>query len=886
MMRQRLLLGAPPVLFVLLFGFAAQSEGQVRVMNAVRRTGPVIIDARLDDSAWVHAPVAGQFTQSYPNQDQPAVDPTEVRVLYDNDALYVGVRMFDAHPDSIAAQLARRDASGIYSDWVHVLIDSYHDRRTAFRFTVNPRGVQKDVYTSNDGDEDINWDAVWEVGTRVDSLGWVAEFRIPLSQLRFGSAPPNSSRTWGIQVMRDVARRNERDAWSPWTRQSAGFVSAFGDLIGLQDVPAPKRLEILPYASSKLTRAPGAAGDPFYHQNDMQPSLGADLRVGLPKGLTLTATVNPDFGQVEVDPAVVNLSAYETFFPEKRPFFLEGSDAFSFGQVRRQNDFGGQYFFYSRRIGRAPQLGPLGSGSAYVDMPTQTTIAGAAKVTGRSGPWSIGILNALTTKEAARVASAAGVQSKTPVEPLSNYFAARLKRDFLKGNSFVGGMVTSTVRSMSDSVFSPRLRAHATLAGVDFEHGIRKRAWIVSGFASATRVVGSRAAIALTQRNSTHYYQRPDAGYLTFDSTRTSLLGHMAEIALQKNGSVFGSLALKEVSPGFELNDFGFLNHGDYVAASSLLGYQNSRAGKRLRDYTAFVYHNAAWNFGRNTTFNSLNASGNVTFNNLWQASLNLGREFETLNDRLLRGGPLALAPAGWNLNANVFSDSRRPVIIGLGGSRQTDAAGGDYSSVTTSFDMRPATNVHITLAPRYAVNRVSAQYLAGVADVNAAATYGARYVFAQLDQRTLSMDMRVEWTFTPMLSLQTYVQPFVSAGAYTHFMEFVRPRTFDFDVYGVDRGSISYVDALHSYRIDPDGSGPSPAFSLHNPDFNVRSLRGNAVLRWEYRPGSAIFLVWQQQRSGFAPIGEFDFGRDADAIFRTRPTNVFLLKATWWIGH
>ena len=345
-----------------------------RLVARCSSSGDIVLDGRVSESAWQKAPPITNFTQSYPAPGAKPTDPTEVRVLYDDVALYVGIRMFDAHPDSIAAQLARRDASGIYSDWIHVIVDSYHDRRTAFRFTVNPKGVKKDVYTSNDGDEDVNWDAIWDVATRVDSLGWVAEFRIPLSQLRFAS-DNGRDHTWGFQVMRDVARRNERDSWSPWTPQSPGFVSRFGDLSGLTSIPSPRRLEVVPYVSTKLTRAPGDRANPFFRSTDTRPSAGADLKYGLSSGLTLTATVNPDFGQVEVDPSVINLSAFETFFPEKRPFFLEGSDALSFGEVALYNDYGSQRFFYSRRIGREPQRSVSGK---FVDQPDATT-SGPAK---------------------------------------------------------------------------------------------------------------------------------------------------------------------------------------------------------------------------------------------------------------------------------------------------------------------------------------------------------------------------------------------------------------------------------------------------------------------------------------------------------------------------
>ncbi len=859
----------------------------VRVMHAARRSGPIVIDGRLDELAWQQAPVASHFTQSYPDPGKPPTDRTEVRILYDDDALYVGVRMYDAHPDSIAAQLARRDASGIYSDWLHVIIDSYHDRRTAFRFSVNPRGVEKDVFESDDAAEDLNWDAVWQVATRVDSLGWTAEYRIPLSQLRFGRQRSDSTRVWGIQVMRDVARRNERDSWSPWTPQTAGFVSAFGDLVGLRDIPTPRRLEIVPYVSSKLTRAAGDPADPFYRHNDAQPSAGADIRSGLPGGLTLTAALNPDFGQVEVDPAVVNLSAYETFFPEKRPFFLEGADIFGFGQPRRYNDFGSQYFFYSRRIGRAPELSPYGPNVLFADVPTQTTIAGAAKVTGRAGPWSVGILDALTTRADARVATTAGAQDRVPVEPLTDYFAARVKHDFRQGASFVGGMLTTTARDLSDSSFLSTLHRDATLGGIDFEHGMHNRGWVLSGYLAGSRVAGTPQAIALTQRSSTHYLQRPDASYLTYDPSRTSLSGYSDELALEKaSGAVYGSVAYKEMNPGFELNDLGYVGRGDYRALSTLVGYQDYTAGRHLRTFGASAFSANAWNFGGTGISRTLGGSAFGTFNDFWSVNGGLNRTLSAYDDRLLRGGPLAWAAPGWYAYGSVTSDSRKPVVVGLNGSFQRDAAGGQDRSLGVSFDMRPTSALHITVTPTLDRLQNTAQYVQAVTDPAAAATYGTRYVFADLRQTTLSMEGRIDWTLSTRLSLQSYVQPFVAAGSYSDFKEFLTPGTRSFGVYGRGRGTIAHDPAAGSYTVDPDGSGPAPAFTFGDPDFNVRSLRGNAVLRWEYRPGSAIYLVWQQLRSGYAPLGDFDTRRDVGAIFRNAPTNVLLLKATYWLGR
>ena len=853
-----------------------------RVAQAARKTSPIVVDGKLDDAAWAAATPQSGFTQSYPNPGAAPVDPTEFRVLYDDQALYVGVKMRDAHPDSIAAQLARRDASGIYSDWVHLIVDSYHDRRTAFRFTVNPKGVKKDVYTSNDGQEDANWDAVWDVGTTVDSEGWNAEFRIPFSQLRFGGADAGVERQWGFQLMRDIARRQGRDSWSPWTRRDAGFVSRFGDLRGIVDIPTPTRLEILPYISAKATRAPGDESDPFYSRTDFKPSVGGDLRYGLPGGLTLSATVNPDFGQVEVDPSVVNLSAFETFFPEKRPFFLEGSDLFNFGQVRTFNDYGSARFFYSRRIGRSPQRFP--GGADYADVPVETTIAAAAKVTGKVGPWSVGIIDGVTPEEKAKIQLSDGTRSSTPVEPFTNYFAGRTRRDFRNGESVVGGMLTSTLRNVDDEVFNGLLRKSATFGGIDFEHRFANRGWVTSGFLAGSHVTGSKEAIAATQLNSSHYYQRPDADYIEFDPNRTSLDGHIGEIALQKNGGLHGSLAYKEVSPGLELNDMGFQGRGDYRALSFLNGYQQDKAGKTFRDYLIYWYANQTWNFGGTSIYRSLNGGAEGTLTNFWYVGLNWGLNPKFYDDRFTRGGPEARVPAGGYLGLNVNSDSRRQVIVGTGFNYSTDESGGRGPSAYLNLDWRPTTSLRIRFQPNWSGGTATGQFVRSVVDPLATDTYGRRYVFANIHQTTLAMDTRVEWTFTPTLSLQMYAQPFVASGRYEDFKEFEKPRTYDFARYGRDRGTISKSEGV--YTVDPDGEGASAPFTFGDPNFNVRNLRGNAVVRWEYRPGSALFFVWQQERSGFAPTGDFRASRDIGDIFNTVPTNVFLVKATYWIGR
>ena len=856
-----------------------------RTMHAARRTGDIKLDGKLDDPAWAAAEPSGNFVQSFPSPGAPAPDRTEVRVLYDDNSLYVGIRLFDAHPDSIAAGLARRDATaatGIYSDWVHLVIDSYHDRRTAFRFSTTPRGVQKDVYMFNDLSEDPNWDAIWEVATRIDSLGWVAEYRIPLSQLRFGG--DSTSRVWGFQVQREIARRNERDTWTPWTPDEGAFVSRFGDLDGLAGISVPKRLEITPYVSSTLTRAPGDPSNPFYSRTSNKPSVGGDLKYGLPGGLTLSATVLPDFGQVEVDPQVVNLTAFETSFPEKRPFFLEGSDVFGFGQVVRQNDYGGGQFLYSRRIGRQPQRA-VPSSALFADVPTQTTIATAAKVTGKSGPWTVGLLDAVTTPQNARIIGATGGATSTPVEPLTNYFAGRVKRDFNAGGTTVGAMLENTHRDVSDPLFSSILRSTATFGGVDFEHDMAKRTWVLSGFAAGSMVTGTQSAIAATQRSSSRYFQRPDATYDTYDTTRTALGGYIGEIALAKQGRTFGSIALKATSPGVELNDLGFQSRTDYRSLSTIIGVQDYTAGAHLRNFTAFVFQNDAWNYGGRPVFRGYATSANGTFLNLWGANIATGFS-PTYNDaQLLRGGPEGAQPASAYLRGGLSSDSRRPVVLNLTGGYTHDKNGGDLPQAGASLDMRPSSNVRVNFGPSWSRLHDTEQYLRTVADPLATNTYGKRYVLATLTQTTVSLDTRMDVTISPTLSFVMYAQPFVSTGRYEGIKEFLTPGRYDFAEYGRDRGTITYDPAAARYTIDPDAAGPAPSFTVNQPNFNVRSLRGNAVARWDYRPGSSLYFVWQQQRTDFQQVGEFDARRDVGAIFRTVPTNVFLVKATYWLG-
>ena len=817
----------------------------VKSIRALRADVSIKPDGKLDEPAWETAPVSSEFTQSWPNAGSAPTQKTELRVLYDDDALYVGVRMFDTKPDSIAAQLARRDASGIFSDWAHLVVDSYHDKRTGFRFSVNPKGVQKDVLHSDDRNEDLNWDAVWEVGTSIDSTGWIAEYRIPFSQLRFGGAAKGAERVWGLHIQRDIARSNERVSWSPWKPNDAGYISYAGDLTGIVDIPTPKRLEVMPYVSGKLARSPGDKSNPFYSSNDMSPSAGADLKFGLPGGLTLTATVNPDFGQVEVDPAVVNLSAFESFFPEKRPFFVEGASIFNLGRLRGGPGYGTQQIFYSRRIGRPPQRFASGR---YVDAPDASTIYGAAKVSGKAGPWTVGLLNAVTAEESARTIDADGVETGSPVEPLTNYFVARIGRDFRGGNTLIRGGGTSVNRDLSSELFESILRKRAQVGSIDFEHMWKNRAYSITGMAAASSIGGTKDVITSAQRSSARYYQRPDADYLELDPSKTSLEGYTAALGFNKSGPHSVSATLKTVNPGYEVNDLGFMGRVDYRNFGISTNYYHDTPTKYLREYSIGGGTNHAWNYGGDRIWTSMFNWVDITTKNLWfmgmGAELNPGSD----DDRLTRGGPVGKRPTSYGAYAYVNTDSRKRVSYQFNVNYYPDTEGGYNKSADVGFSVRPSSNVTFSFSPGLSYYHGTAQFVQRTPDLIATSTFGSRYVFADLFQTTLSANTRMSWTLSPALSFELFAQPFTSVGRYENFKEMTKPKSLDYAMYGNSGASTIAANrngsnGVESYDVDPDGSGPASAFEVGNPDFRVHSLRGNAVVRGSIVRGQRFSL-------------------------------------------
>jgi hypothetical protein len=898
-------------------GSDANHAASAPVARAVRVEGRISVDGRLDDAAWAQAPVITDFTQVTPNEGQPSTERTEVRIVYDDDAVYVGAMLYDRGP--VSTRLVRRDAFAPDSDWFTVSFDTYHDHLTGSVFGVNPSGVRRDqtgvIFGGGGGGGGgpggggggggpggggggSEWNPVWQIATAVTDSGWVAEMRIPFSQLRFGRA---DVQTWGIQLERTIARNAEETMFAFTPRTQRGGPSRWGHLVGLEGIEASNPLEIVPYASSRadFRRVPRNAAvdfeNPFRTGRDLTWGLGADLQYRVSSNFTLNATVNPDFGQVEVDPAVINLSAFETRLQENRPFFIEGAEIFRFGSGGGGGGAG--QLLYTRRVGRNPSLSAPAE-AAYVDMPETARIIGAAKLTGRTeNGWSIGLLEAVTNKEWAPFVDRDNLQRQALVEPLANYFTARVKRDFNAGRSSLGGLVTSVHRRLEGETMEARLRDAAYTGGVDFRHEWANRTWSLTGQISPSYISGSAQAITSAQNSSARYFARPDADHLEVDPTATSLAGYAGNVSVGKRaGTWTGNVILSTTSPAYEINDLGFQTTADRIALDTNLNYRQTRPGTLFRTWGMGTGPDLTWNYGGDLIEAGMNVFFNAQLLNYWSGLLFVGHQLSVLNDRLTRGGPLARDPAGSMVGFNVNSDPRRAYTVGGGFNGGRDASGAWSARAAFNVGLKPAGNWDVRVGPSLSRSHTTAQYVQGVNDPLATHTFGRRYVFAELDQTTVSLETRVNVNFTPNVSFELYAQPLISSGDFGTLMELERPRTFDFVRYGIDGGStISQPDAQGRYTIDPDGPGPAPSFRVANRDFNTRSLRGNAVFRWEWRPGSTLFLVWQQSRSetlnalgtdaSFQRVGHFDISRDARDLFGLQPDNLFMVKITYWLN-
>ena len=847
------------------------------VVTAVRADPAPTLDGRLDDPVWrIASPVTG-FRRDRPGDGKPAAERTEVRVAYTSDALYVGARMHDREPGRISRLRGRRDSFMQSNDQFLVQLDSYHDHRTAFVFGVTPAGGRNDLVAPNDGlnGMDPGWDPVWEVATHVDSLGWVAEIRIPFSQLRF---PEGDRQVWGINFRRDILHAGEAVDWSWRPATETGWTSQFGHLLGLEDVQQPGRVEVLPYAVTRASfdqRANPAS--PFDDGSVVGATMGLDVKYGLTSGITLDATVNPDFGQVEADPAVVNLTAFETFFEERRPFFVEGSSLFGFGGLE------GLRFVYSRRVGQRPALSASGEGT-YVDQPAASTILGAAKVSGRTeSGWVVAFMNATTQREMAKVTEGTGAPVfESPVDPLANTTALRIRKDMYDGDSYVGAVATGVVRDLDHEAFSG-LRDRAMTGGVDFLHRFGNRTFALQGWLGGSYVRGSPEAMRRAQRSPVRYYQRPGQDYVTLDPDRTSLAGYAGELTFRKEAGEWlygfeGSI----ISPGFEMNDAGFQTIADIYSMVVSGNRRWVEPSRFFRTANIGISGTERRNFGNLVFDRSLSLTAGAQTLDFRRLRGSVNYRLRSQDPRATRGGPPIARPANWGGNLSITGDGRNRVSGGMSARYSADEEGSHSAALSPSVSGRGEGWLSWSLRPGFTWSRDAAFYVSQTDDPAAGATFGRRYLFAELDQKSINLTVRMDVALTPSMTLQVYAQPFVAFGDYEAFSALKMPGTFDFLRYGQEGSTIERTD--DRYTVDPDGSGPAKGIEFANPDFRVRSFRSNVVLRWEYLPGSTLFFVWSQDRAD--RIQDYGFGGfgGVKELLSDPMRNVFLVKASFWL--
>ena len=818
---------------------------------AVRADQAPTIDGRDDDPVWRSAPATSQFLEFSPNEGKAPRFRTEFKVAYDDRNLYAFVRAYDPHPDSIMTALTRRDVRGP-SDQLKLMIDSYHDRRSGFEFAVNPVGVKRDYAMYNDNSEDDTWDGVWDVATQIDSLGWTAEFRIPFSQLRYAN---ETEHTFGFAVWRDIERYKERTSWPLYRQSQSGISSQLGTLTGIRNIMPFRRLEVSPFTVAKSSSVPitsaGPGESPWGRSQKL--SVGADVKYGITPNLTLDATVNPDFGQVEADPSVVNLSAFETFFQERRPFFIEGSGLYRFDLNCSIVNCGGEGLFYSRRIGRAPQLFGLYADDAS---PNVSPIIGAAKITGRlPGGLNVGALEAVTAK-------VGGLNDRT-TEPQTSYTLLRAQQDLREGQTAIGAIVTGVNRGL-DQWTENYLRRDAYAAGVNVRHRWSPNRYELYASVTGSQVRGTPKAITLTQRSGVHLYQRPDAG-LPFDSTHTSLAGDGEEITFGKNGGnmVHFQTSWQRQSPGYEVNDLGYLRRANQQSFNNWMGLSWRKPTRVYRSMTGNFNAWGFWTAAGLPTERAVNTNWHVNLtNNMWvHYGTTLSQLPGTYCDNCARGGPAFRRSPFANFNIGVQGDDRRRVVPSMWAyAGRGDYGASHYVEFSPEIEFVPMSQLQVDISADWFKNHDDSQWIGNFTDASGV----THYAFAHLEQETRSLGARVSYTATPTLSFQLYAAPFVSRGQYSNPRELsANPR------------AVRYEDRYTPYAA-PAGA---------TAGFDVLQVRSNSVLRWEFRPGSTLFAVWTHGREGFDQFRDRSWRDEYGDLFALHPSNTFLLKVAYWIN-
>ena len=841
--------------------------GNSRTYFATKTDKRPKIDGKLSDPCWEKGQWTGQFVQQIPFQGKNPSQETDVKILYDENNIYVAFKCHDIGPGKIRPILSRRDVDEGAGDIVGIAFDSYHDKQTAYEFNVTAAGQKIDMVHLGAYQLDYNWDAVWDAKTQVYDSVWTAEMQIPFSQIRFA---PGKNQVWGLHIWRWIDRYNENTQWKLIPVDAPAMVYLFGELKGIEGVKPKTNYEFLPFLSSRFS--PNTD-----QEKQMKYGFGLDGKVKLNSGFNLDYAINPDFGQVEADPAILNLTSYEVFNEEKRPFFLEGNTILDYS-------IGDDMLYYSRRIGHEPSSPSILNNvdATKTSIPENTTILSAFKLTGKTkNGLSLGFVQSFTDKENATFTKGTYLGnpiSKMAVEPYSNYMVGRIKQDFNNGNTVFGGMVTSTIRNITDEHLKS-LPKFAFAEGFDFQHNWKNRKYYIDFKSFFTDVNGSNSSISDLQRSSVHYYQRPDADNIGYDSTRTTLAGWGGYMSGGKRSGKFRAIgSLNWRSPGVDFNDLGYLYQADLIQQTAKLTYKVSQPKGIVRSYYGEFTQEHDWNFGGENTLDRLNLHGFVQFNNLWQIHLNLRRNFNIYDTRELRGGPKLYKSANSDMDLFVQSNSVKDFWAGFG-PRFTwyDDDISKASYFTTQLNWQISDRLSILSRTVWSNTKDNDKYVTKVTDL----ADNTHYLIGTLNRNTISSTLRFEYFLSPEISIQYYGNPYASIGKYSNFRE-------------VGDGASTFPAKRYlPIKIEKTGSGAysitgeeEPIYSINKTtDFNFQEFRSNFVGRWEFKSGSTFYLVWTNTRSAYSDKLDETEWKSFGSIWKQKAENVFMIKFSYWFS-
>lgn len=844
--------------------------------------GSITLDGIPSEEAWNAVEWGSDFTQWQPNEGKAPSQASNFKILYDEKFLYIAYRCYDLAPDSIIKRMSRRDE--FPGDWIEINIDSYHDKRTAFSFTLSVSGVRGDEFVSNDGNNwDASWNPIWFSKTHVDDMGWTGEIKIPFSQLRYGNEP---EKVWGFQVTRRLFRKEERSTWQYIPQNSGVWVSRFGELYGLKNIPMHRQVEIAPYVIVQADKYKKEPGNPYAKGFDTKLTGGVDGKLAITNDLILDFTVNPDFGQVEADPSQVRIDGFQNFFEERRPFFIESRNIFDYTLTGSEagGDYDADLLFYSRRIGSSPHKYPGVNGNEHVKYPQNTSILGATKFSGKTKKGlSIGILESVTQREIALIEHNGTVREEL-VEPLTNYFVGRLQKDIKQGNTIVGGIITAVNRAKG----LDDIHRNAYTGGLDFLHYWRNRTWYIRGNIVFSHVEGTKEAILNTQTAFEHLFQREGASEVNVDPNRTSLSGMGGTFRFGKIGGKIGPLGqvlkfetgVTLRSPGLELNDIGFLLTANEINHFTWVGLHYQRPFSVFRNARLNYNHWSRWDYSGKFIYQAFNFNTHATFKNNWQTGTGLTWNPFDISNNALRGATSIRRPAGMGHNVYVTSDFRKKVYANLNvfnfwGFDNTIY--GNDINLTLFFQPLDALKFSISASHGYNWRRQD-QFVQ-----NVSYNGGTRTIVGQVKQKTLRFTGRLTYNITPDLTVQYYGQPFITRPVYSKFAYVSNPLAKKYD----DRFSvfdtatqISFDSGTYSVDENKDGMVD---YSFRRPDFNFVQFRSNFIVRWEYRRGSELYLVWSQGNTpGTDEMDTPIFKSLFDNAFADQARNIFLVKWTY----